>query len=361
MSKYSEFKKQLEENERLKNTAASDIGAVSFKEYERASGSDPLASFKANVSGIEASAALQKRATQNMLGTSGISGGYVAKSLGAIDKAKNAAINTAGAEALTESATNMNNYAGYVNQLATDKVNAANKNAETFNKTLYDITNKNMSKGEAENYIRLNNLGLDESQIQKLLKAADDNYKGYTANLENQAYLDTQNYLTSITDRNKAQTYIAKQGNLSDEKRNALYKEWYGRYEKAELDKIFKNETGNTAKDVLNFYTDNGTIKEGDKAYNEAITSTYLAYKNKDGSADGLLNEYGVNTSKLNTIEIQPNSKNDTYKSFEDDLEALAKDNNWSDDDIGLILVALFDKYPKYEDYVKQNMHISTK
>lgn len=360
MSKYSDFKKQLEENERLKNTAASDLGVVSFKEYERASGSDPLASFKANVSSIEASAALQKRATQNMLGTSGISGGYVNKSLNEIDKAKNTAINTAGAEALTESATNMNNYATYVNNAYTDKVNAANKNAETYNKTLYDITNKNMSKVEAENYIRLNNLGLDEAQIQKLLGAADENYKSYAANLENQAYLDAQYGLTSYTDKNKALTYLAKQKNLSEEKRNELYKAWYGDYEKKNLDKIFGNELGYTAKDVLNFYTDNGAIKEGDKAYSDAITLTYLAYRNKDGSADGLLEEYGVDTSKLSAIAPLRNS-NESYKSFENDLEALAKENNWSDDDIGLILLALFDKYPKYEDYVKQNMYVSTK
>jgi hypothetical protein len=356
MSKYSEFKKQLEENERLKNTAASDIGAVSFKEYERASGSDPLASFKANVSGIEASAALQKRATQNMLGTSGISGGYVAKSLGAIDKAKNAAINTAGAEALTESATNMNNYAGYVNKLATDKVNAANKNAETYNKTLYDITNKNMSKVEAENYIRLNNLGLDESQIQKLLKASDDNYKGYAANLENQAYLDTQLALTSITDRNKAQTYIAKQGNLSDEKRNALYKEWYGRYEKAELDKIFKNESGNTAKDVLNFYTNNGDIKAGDKEYPDAVTATFDTYIKRGGNVEELLNEYGVEiASKMMIAHNAPGG----FKNYSDAinyLQSLADENEWSDDDIGLVIMAIFDKYPDFKQSINNNM-----
>lgn len=404
MSKYSEFKKQLEENERLKNTAASDIGAVSFKEYERASGSDPLASFKANVSGIEASAALQKRATQNMLGTSGISGGYVSKSLGAIDKAKNAAINTAGAEALTESATNMNNYAGYVNKLATDKVNAANKNAETYNKTLYDITNKNMSKVEAENYIRLNNLGLDESQIQKLLKAADDNYKTYAANLENQAYLDAQLGLTSITDKNKALAYLAKQKNLSKESIDKLYGEWENNLAESDLNKKIKEGTY-TIGDVTSFYSKGKTSLNDYKEENEFSDLVHKAYNTMKENEANVLAEYGIVLDSTDGYGAQINNlmqraasgkfehteqeyqqtvagikkwkesgaikdeekyleaakkeydanKKVTYEDVEAFIDDLAAKKAYTDFDVALIELALMDEYEGYKNYISKS------
>lgn len=183
-SKYSEFLKTLENNERIKNTPLSDnLSGVSYREYVGGAGDGAIEGFKAAASKAGAGAAAEQRLSTEILSDAGLGkSGYASFIGGAIKEQKEADIENAFESALQTQNESYSGYREFVadsNEKISDAINDANtaatEYATKYNKALYHIINNNMSEDDARTYASLSQ-GFEGDDLEKLVTAAKENY-----------------------------------------------------------------------------------------------------------------------------------------------------------------------------------------
>lgn len=193
-SKYSEFLKTLENNERIKNTPLSDnLSGVSYREYLGGAGDGAIEGFKAAASKAGAGAAAEQRLSTEILSDAGLGkSGYASFIGGAINEQKEADIENAFESALQTQNESYSGYREFVadsNEKISDAINDANtaatEYATKYNKALYHIINNNMSEDDARNYASLSQ-GFEGEDLEKLVTAAKENYEAYQLKLKNE-------------------------------------------------------------------------------------------------------------------------------------------------------------------------------